>query len=232
MDYLVLGVLPYITLIVFVVGMGYRFYVWSKTPQPGAITLFPAPESGRATFVNVIRESFLFPSLFKGDRFLWLISWIFHLTLALIAVGHVRVFTDFPRLWAALGINADTMSAVSGGIAGILITVCAVLLIGRRLAIVRVKEATNPSDYLALLLIVAILVTGNLMRFGAHFDLAITGEYFAALATLSVTSAAFPQSGMFMLHFLLAQLLIIFIPFSKILHLGGIFFTQTLIQKA
>lgn len=232
MDYLVLGVLPYITLIIFVVGMGYRFYVWSKTPQPGAITLFPAPASGRAMFFNVIKESFLFPSLFKGDRFLWLVAWVFHLTLALIVIGHVRVFTDFPRLWAALGINADAMSAVSGGIAGILITVCAVLLIGRRMAIGRVKEVTNPSDYLALLLIIAILVTGNLMRFAAHFDLAITREYFSALATYSVTSAGLPQSGMYTIHFLLAQLLIMFIPFSKILHLGGIFFTQTLIQKA
>jgi nitrate reductase gamma subunit len=131
-----------------------------------------------------------------------------------------------------LGINADTMSAVSGGIAGILITACAALLIVRRMSMVRVREVTNPSDYLALLLVVSILVTGNLMRFGVHFDLAITREYFASLAAFSVTSASLPQSGMFLAHALLAQVLIIFIPFSKILHFGGIFFTQTLIQKA
>lgn len=232
MNFFVLGILPYVTVITFVVGMGYRFHVWSRAPQPGAITLFPAPNPGRAAFYSVLRESFLFPGLFKGDRVLWLVAWVFHVTLAFIAIGHVRVFTDFPGLWAALGIDADSMSAVSGGVAGILITVCAVVLIARRMAIVRVREVTNPSDYLALLLIASILVTGNLMRFGVHFDLAITREYFASLATFSVTSASLPQSSLFVLHFLLAQVLIIFIPFSKILHFGGIFFTQTLIQKA
>jgi nitrate reductase gamma subunit len=70
------------------------------------------------------------------------------------------------------------------------------------------------------------------MRFSTHFDLAITREYFANLVTFSVTSAGLPQSSMFVLHFFLAQLLFIFIPFSKILHLGGIFFTQTVIQRA
>jgi nitrate reductase gamma subunit len=231
-DYFVLSFLPYITLVVFAVGMGYRFYVWSKTPQPGAITLFPAPGPDSAGLKNIVKEVLLFPSLFKGDRSLWVIAWIFHATLALIAIGHVRVFTDFPRLWAALGINADNMSAISGGIAGVVITLCAILLIGRRLTMKRVREATNLSDHLALLLIMGVLVTGNLMRFGPHFDLALTREYFIGLATFSVTSASLPQSGMFVLHFLLAQTLIIFIPFSKIMHLGGIFFTKALIQKA
>ena len=92
--------------------------------------------------------------------------------LALIAVGHVRVFTDFPRLWAALGINADQMSAVSGGIAGIVIMIFAILLLLRRAVILRVREVTNFSDIIALLLVVSILVTGNWMRFGEHFDLA------------------------------------------------------------
>jgi nitrate reductase gamma subunit len=231
-DFLVLGTLPYITILLFIIGMGYRFFVWFKTPQPGAITLFPAPQPGKATFLNVVKESLLFPGLFRGDRFLWTAAWIFHVTLAFIALGHVRVFTDFPRLWAALNINADTMSAVSGGIAGVLISICAVLLIGRRLTILRVREASHLSDHLILLLIIAVLVTGNLMRFGAHFDLAVTREYFASLVTFSVTAGSLPQSGMFVAHFLLAQLLIIFIPFSKVLHFGGIFFTQTLIQKA
>jgi nitrate reductase gamma subunit len=209
-----------------------RFYVWTKTPQPGAITLFPAPKPGGGTFWNVIKESLLFPSLFKGDKMLWSFAWIFHATLALIVVGHIRVFTDFPKLWAALGINADRMSAISGGAAGLIIMFFAILLLLRRASINRVREVTNFSDILALLLVVAILVTGNWMRFGEHFDLATTRVYFYQLFTFSLAASSLPTAGMFLVHFLLAQVLIMFIPFSKIMHFGGIFFTQTVIQKA
>ncbi|MCP4703761.1 MAG: hypothetical protein GY865_04050 [candidate division Zixibacteria bacterium] len=225
-------ILPYVTILIFVVGMLYRLYIWSKTPQPGALTLFPAPKSGSASFFRVIKESFLFPSLFKGDKALWIMAWVFHATLALIVIGHIRVFTDFPGLWAALGINADTMSAVSGGIAGVIILICAIALILRRLMILRVKEISNVTDYFALLMIIAILLTGDYMRFAEHFDLSTTRLYFQNLLTFSVTASIIPQSGMFMMHFLLAQILIIFIPFSKIMHFGGIFFTQTVIQKS
>ncbi len=232
MNYLILGILPYVTLAVFIIGMVYRLYVWSKTPQPGAITLFPAPKDGSGLFFGVLKESLFFPGLFKGDKLLWVFAWMFHITLALIFVGHVRVFTDFPALWEALGINADQMSAISGGVAGIIIAVFAVLLLLRRVVILRVREISNFSDFLALLLVIGILMTGNLMRFGEHFDLEITRTYFSQMVTFSLTASAIPQSGMLMLHFLLAQILIMFLPFSKILHFGGIFFTQTVIQKS
>ncbi len=232
MDLLVLGILPYCTAVVFVIGMGYRLYVWFKTPQPGKLTLFPAPNGGPATFLSVMKESFLFPGLFKGDKLLWVLAWVFHITLALIFVGHIRVFTDFPKLWAALGIDADRMSAISGGTAGVIVMVFAVLLILRRLAVLRVREISNPSDYMALLLIVSIVVTGNAMRFGEHFELETTRTYFYHLFTFSLSASVMPGSGMFTLHFLLGQILIMFVPFSKIMHFGGIFFTQTLIQRA
>jgi len=212
--------------------MAYRITTWVRTPQPGAITIFPAPKEGRSTFFKVLKESFLFPGIFRGDKLLWVFAWLFHITLAFIFIGHVRVFMDFPKLWTALGINADKMSAISGGIAGILIAIFALLLLLRRAAIVRVREITNFPDIFALILILAIIMTGNAMRFGEHFELNEARVYFSHLFTFSVTSTSIPQSGMFALHFLLAQILIMFIPFSKILHFGGIFFTQTVLRRA
>jgi nitrate reductase gamma subunit len=232
LNYFILGILPYIAVVLFLGGMIYRLRVWVKTPQPGALTLTPAPRPGAGTFFGVIKESFLFPGLFKGDKVLWVFAWIFHATLTLIFIGHVRVFTDFPRLWAALGINANQMSAISGGVAGVAILIFAILLFLRRAALPRVKEISNFSDFFALLLIISILITGNMMRFGEHFDLEITRVYFTQLSTFSLSSSALPQSGMFVLHFLLGQILIMIMPFSKIMHFGGIFFTQTVIQRS
>ena len=225
-------VLPFITLFVFVGGMGYRLYIWQKLPYP-KMTLFPAPTSGKERFIEVMKETFLFSSLFKADRGLWTMGWLFHAMLALIIVGHLRVISWIPdKMLMALGMEAgsiDTMSGVAGGGAGIVILVMAAFILGRRFTVERVKEISTTGDYFAMILILTIVLTGDAMRFLAHFDLAQTREYFAGLVTFSVSTM--PKSPWFLAHYLLGQVLIMYIPFSKILHFGGIFFTEALIQR-
>ena len=47
----------------------------------------------------------------------------------------------------------------------------------------------------------------------------------------NVTAMEALNNNLFLLHMTLAFILLMAIPFSKILHLGGIFFTQQLIRK-
>ncbi len=229
------GVLPYVAVAVFVVAMIHRIYKWKQLPSP-SITLFPAPATNRANVVNTVKEAVLFSSLFKGDRLLWAFAWGFHVVLALIFVGHFRVFANVDGVLVSMGMSEDgiqAMSAGSGGAAGGVIVVTAVVLLVRRLVIPRVREITSWGDHLALLLIGAILITGNIMRFGPeHFDLALTRDYFATLASFgSVSGAAALENNVFLFHMGLALVLVMYIPFSKILHFGGIFFTHQLIRK-
>lgn len=221
-------ILPPLALMVLWGGLIYRFGIWWKLPIP-KMTLFPAPEPGSDTFLGILKATFFFPGLFKGDKTLWSGAIVFHGMLALILVGHVRVVTDFPRLWAALHINADTMSAVTGGAAGIMIMLTLMFLIYRRLFTDRVREITQSGDWVVLVLILAIILTGNLMRFFGHFDLELTRAYFFSLATFQFSPA--PLKGWFLLHFMLGQILFMYLPFSKLLHFGGIFFTQTALQR-
>jgi nitrate reductase gamma subunit len=220
--------LPPITLIVFAGGLIYRLHLWWKLPVP-KMTLFPAREPGMDTFLGVLKAVFFSPGLFKTDRLLWIISWVFHTTLALILVGHLRVATDFPALWRVLGINPDVMSSVVGTLAGVVIFLAVVLLTFRRVTIPRVQEISQTGDYLALLLLLCVILTGNAMRFQEHFDLNLTREYFAGLVHFQMPIP--PLKGWFLMHFLFSQLLILYLPFSKLLHLGGIFFTQTALQR-
>jgi len=238
MDFVTLlvgGVLPYVAILVFIVAMAYRLYTWKRLAAP-SMTLFPAPADEKANKKNVLKEAVLFRSLFGGDRTLWGFAWVFHVVLLLIFLGHLRVFTNVDSMLAASGMSDESIQAMSagvGGAAGVVILIATLLLLARRLALPRVREITGPADYLALLLIGAIIVTGNMMRFGAeHFDLALTRDYFASLATFSsVMGEPALQNPVFVLHMGLAFLLIMCIPFSKILHFGGIFFTHQLIKK-
>ncbi|MBI5477524.1 MAG: respiratory nitrate reductase subunit gamma [Deltaproteobacteria bacterium] len=224
------GVLPYLALLVFVVGLAYRFYVWFKTPQPAKVTLYPWPEG--SMLKNIVGEVLFFPGLFKGDRVLWTFSWVFHASLALVFVGHCRVFSGLlDRLLLGLGVSAagiTWMSSTLGGAAGIVMAATAVLLIGRRLAVQRAREISVFADYFALLLLVAIIVTGDVMRFGTHFELNETRVWAASLLAFK---PVVPKNPVFLTHLALALVLVMFIPFSKILHFGGIFFTQALMHR-
>jgi len=222
--------MPYVVVPVFIAGMSYRFWVWLKTPQPAKLTLFPA---GGSTFREVLAETLLFPSWFKGDRVLWAFAWFVHATLVLVFVGHIRVFSAaIDRILELAGMSPagiDRMSSLSGGAAGILLLASGLLLLLRRITIPRVREITGVPDFLAPLLVVAIISTGDLLRFSEPFNLDQTREWAASLLGFS---PIIPANGMFLLHLALAQLLILFIPFSKILHFGGIFFTQALIKRS
>jgi nitrate reductase gamma subunit len=236
LKFLVGGILPYVAVLVFVVAMIHRIRVWRSLPAP-AMTLFPAPPpEGRANTVNTVKEAVLFRSLFRGDRALWIFAWGFHVVLALIFVGHIRVVSNVDRIFTGMGMTEagiQGMSSGVGGAAGIIILITALVLLVRRLVIPRVREVTSLTDVLALLLVGAIIVTGNLMRFGGeHFDLALTREYFSSLATFQgIGDAAALGNNLFLLHMGLALVLFMYIPFSKILHFGGIFFTHQLIRK-
>jgi nitrate reductase gamma subunit len=231
LSFIIGGVLPYVVVPVFLAGMVYRFRSWLKAPQPGKMTLFPA---GGSPFKEVLAETLFFPSLFKGDRVLWFFAWFFHVTLALVFLGHVRVFSGvIDAILLKLGMTREgilSMSAISGGAAGILLCATGILLFLRRIVIPRVREITGIPDFLAPLLIVAIIMTGDWMRFTGHFELEQTRVWAVSLLAFSPTSI--PADGMFLLHLFLAQVLIVFIPFSKILHFGGIFFTQALIKRS
>jgi nitrate reductase gamma subunit len=225
------GVLPYLVVLTFVSGVVYRFRAWSRVPQSRSMTLFPAAQGSAAR--NIFAEVFLFPTLFKSDRPFWFVSWGFHASLGLVAVGHLRLVTaSVDQMLLSLGLSREGLTAGSdalGPTAGIVMLGTGVLLLLRRITTARVREASDASDFVALLLLLSIVVTGDLMRFGSGIDLA---QARAWVGSLLIFAPAVPTDPAFLLHALLGQLLIIYVPFSRILHFGGIFFTQALVQRA
>jgi nitrate reductase gamma subunit len=190
------------------------------------MTLFPAPKSQGKRFVEVLKETFLFKKLFRGDMSLWVIGGLFHLMLAITFLDH------YDRILAFMGLTSGSLFRIpllSGGPTGIILLGCVFLLLIRRLVVTRVAQVSLMSDYVALLLILAVVATGDGLRFMSGYDVVRMREYFSGL--LAFTYNGLPENAWFILHYLFAQILIIYIPFSKILHFGGIFFTQAAVHK-
>lgn len=225
------GILPYVTFLVFVWGIVYRITKWNRA-RSTKVPLFPAPSGIGGKWNRIAKEVLIFKGALEGDKPLWVGTWIFHAALAFILVGHVRVITDFPAVWGALGIDkggVDSLSAVLGEWAGLILLGMGIYLLFRRFLLPRVRVISGFEDYASIALILAVALTGDLMRFGPHFDLNQAREYAAGLVSLS--PGPVPADPRFLFHILLAQILVMYIPFSKFLHIPGVFFSKSLLYE-
>lgn len=218
--------LPYLSLGLCLLGLAWRLTRWWRAPAAPA-PLFPVPPTRTAAWVRLGAELCLLRGLRAGDRGQWYGAWPLHLALALLAVGHLRAFVDFPGLWRALRLapgQVDHLAAISGGAVGLVAMAACLHLLARRALVRRVREITRPQDVLILVLLLAVIVSGNALRFGADMELGPVRAYFAGLAGLR--PGPLPEAPGFAVHFLLAQVLGVAVPFSKLLHAPGVFFAK------
>ncbi len=216
---------------VFLAGMGWRLFTWLRAPVPLKIVLTPAPATGSGVAQRILGELLLFRSLLKADRSLWWAAWSFHISLLMLALGHFSGLVAPGFAQRTMGLSEaqfHELAQVVGGAFGIVAVVPLVWLLVRRMAIERVRYISTLSDYVALVLVLLIIVTGNQMRFMGGLDLAQARQFVSGLLVLH--PAAAPADPAFVLHLILVSALLAYIPFSKLVHLGGLGFSPTLVQ--
>jgi len=218
------NVLPFITAVVFFGGIAYRvIHLW-RSPRAAVSLVVPPQRRSVGSAVGAIAtEVVTFRRVFKGSKALWAVSWLFHVSVFVFVVGHFRLFIDFSWLWNLLRLTpeqVDQLAFVGGTASGTVFMLGLVALLVRRLRM-PVRSLSVPSDYLLLLLLLAIAVTGNYMRFLMHIELEPYRAFFSNLFGLRFGVPV--QNPVFMLHFLLVQVFLIYFPFSKLVHvIGGV----------
>ena len=210
--------LAYFAAFVFLFGLFTKLYGYFRTPMPWPEVVTPAPETESGVVARIIGDVLLFPNLFKADKFLWVGAWIFHFALAAILFRHLRYFT-YPV--PGLVLYMETVALLFGYIFGL----AAIYLFWRRLALKRTLYISNLPDYFALVLLGAIAGTGILMSYWAHAYLVDVKAFVLGLLTLNPVAP--PKHPLFLVHFLLVIGLMIYFPFSKLLHAGGVFLSPS-----
>lgn len=227
-----LPALVYASAAVFLVGMGWRLAAWLRAPVPLNIVLTPGPATAAGVTRRLGGEALLFRSLFGADRWLWVAAWVFHISLVLLAVGHVAGLVVPELARASLGLTEDQfhqLAEVTGGVFGVLAVVPLLCLLLRRLTMERLRYISTFSDYFALALLLLVIATGDQMRFMGALDLARARQFVSGL--LSFHPVAPPSDTAFVAHLLLVCALLAYIPFSKLVHLGGLLLSPTLNQR-
>lgn len=212
------ALLFYVATALFVVGLARKIADFARTPAPLLIPTTPAPTTTGGVVMRMAREVVIFESLFKSNLWIWAFAAMFHFSLALVLMRHLRYFTEPVWTWVVLvqpfGLYAGLVMA--GGLAG---------LWARRFLVERIRYISTPSDHLMLVLLLLIALTGLGMKFLAHTDIVAVKTFFLGLMRFDIQPLP-EHVGLYVHLFCVALLLIVF-PFSKLLHAPGIFFSPT-----
>ena len=184
----------------------------------------------RSLFRNTKSEIRQGPKLSYGSsKYLWLGAMVFHWSFLMIVLRHFRFFME-PIPSFVIGLqNLDGFFQIGLPVlfvTDILIVGAVLFLFFRRIVDSKLRYISLASDYFPLLLIFSIAVTGILMRYFDKVDIIKIKEF--AIGLFSFHPAVPEGIGvMFFIHLFLVCALIMYFPFSKLLHMPGIFLSPT-----
>ena len=215
---IIYAVLFYVATLVLVVGLARKIRSYAKTPAPLKIPTTPAPTTASGVRWRMTREVVLFESLFKSSKWTWIFGWLFHVTLLLVTLRHLRYFQD--PVWLPV-----VLVQPFGTYAGFVMVLALGGLWARRWLVDRVRYISTPSDHLMLVLLLAIGLSGLAMRFVARTDIVALKAF--VLGLMRFDWQPLPADPVLLVHLALVALLMIIFPISKLLHAPGLFFSPT-----
>lgn len=208
------------------------------------------PSTTGGVVIRMILEVFLFRSLFRNtaadvrsqdeinngpriiyysSKWLWVFALLFHYCFLLVFLHHFRFFTEpVPVLftWIEAVDGVLQIGAPRLYLTGVLLLVAILFLLARRLCNERLRYLSLANDYFPLFLLLGLVLSGLCMRYFAKTDIATVKVFIMSLVHFSPVSPA-GISPIFFVHLAFLSVLLLYFPFSKLMHMGGIFMSPT-----
>ena len=220
------AVLFVVATVILFAGVIRKIIQYARTPAPLKIPTTPAPVTQGGVVLRMAYEVVFFNSLFKSSKWTWIFGWLFHLSLLLAFIRHLRYIIApdgmFGFLWPLVSLE---LVQTAGKYAGYAMLIGLLGLLGRRIFVDRVRYISSPSDYLWLVLLLAIAGSGLLMSFVSPIDIVQLKAF--ALGLVYFDWQPLPSDPILLTHLTLVLILMVLLPVSKILHAPGIFFSPT-----
>jgi nitrate reductase gamma subunit len=184
----------------------------------------------RSLFRNTRAELRQGPRLVYGEeKWLWLGALAFHWSFLIIFLRHLRFFLEPVPGLVVLIQDVDGFLQVGTPVlylTGAVILAALSYLLWRRLASPQLRYVSLFTDYFALFLLLGIVVSGLLMRYFTRTDVVAIKQYALGLmAGAPVLPAA--VTALFFVHLGMVSALLAYFPFSKLMHMPGVFLSPT-----
>ena len=184
----------------------------------------------RSLFRNNKAEIAPGPSLaYASSKWLWMAGLIFHWSLLVIVLRHYRFFL------ASIPGFVESLESVDGFlqitlptlyITDLLLVLAVTFLVLRRLASAQMRIISLSTDYFPLFLILAIALSGISMRYLDKVDIVAVKVLVQGLVSFQFDAPG-EIGAIFYVHLFLVCVLASYFPFSKLMHMGGIFLSPT-----
>ena len=218
--YFVLIPMVYFAVGVFVIGTGARLIALMKAPpNPTSLAIYPLKKPG---WLWAVIDTFTFPTVRRHKPLLWIALIVFHVALLLLLLGHIELIAPI----AALAFIPHYIF-IGGGWLGVILSVTILFFLFRRFHS-PVKELSVAEDYLLLILLFLTIVFGSQMNWARNwldYDSIGVGSYSTYLMGLLHFRPVLPMEiegaghgFMLVLHVFFANLVLIFFPFSQLMH--------------
>jgi len=254
-------VLPYLAVVLFVGGLIYRVLGWANVPVPFRIPTtcgqqrslpwirqakLENPDTAWGVVGRMALEVLLFRSLLRNTKTdlraggklaygisltLWAGAMLFHWTMLIVVLRHLRLLTEpvplaITWLEAADGYLFRQVGVPVVYVTSLLFVVGLGYLLLRRLADSQVRYISLASDYFPLFLLLGIGLSGLWMRHLSKTDVVAVKALAVGLMTFRpVVSGTI--GPVFYGHLFLVCVLLAYFPFSKLVHLAGVFLSPT-----
>ena len=202
------------------------------------------PTTTGGVIIRMLLEVLVFRSLFRNiklefrkgarivyewEKWLWLGALAFHWSFFIVVIRHLRFFTEPVPFGIKFLEDLDGFLQVGLPgvfISGILLLAATTYLFVRRVVIPQLKYVSIAADFFPLFLIIAIALSGILMRYFTKVDIVSIKELTMGLISFK---PVVPEGigTLFYVHLFLVSVLVAYIPYSKLMHMGGIFLSPT-----
>lgn len=242
----------YFTITIFIVGLFYVWFKWSSKPLHLRWELYPVPhEPGRTHYggsymeevdwtsrrpgkslieelKEMLKEMLFLKRVYTYNRPLWYITFLFHGGIYFILVWFVLLLiNNFLLVYVSASIAKALMLEnliLFFGYVGIFSTTIGVIgLLIKRIFDASMRDYSSNVDYFNLIFILLVLITGiAALSVDPRFILA--NQYMKSIVSFGhYIPSELPLPTI--VHLLLLQLLWIYIPYSKMSHFLGKWFT-------
>ena len=214
------------------------------------------PSTTIGVIIRMLLEILFFRSLFRNSRmsfkktatgekiaysweiWLWVAALAFHYTFLLVILRHLRFFFEpvpglikliesldgFFRFEFFSNVFAVGLPGIY--LSGLILLGAVIFLLLRRMVGPKVRYISLGSDYFPLFIIIGIAFTGILMRYFSKVDIVGIKEFTMGLVQLHPKNPG-DVGVIFYMHLFLVSVLMAYFPFSKLMHMGGIFLSPT-----
>lgn len=210
----------YLAFLAFIVFAGLVILRVLRAPAPSSqLALYPAP---KRPFLAAMRDAFGMPQVRKRNPLFWVFLMTYHLGFLLLILGHLDILPEVNI------VSAQSRDMVGAGLVGLMVTIPTFYFLGRRFK-TPVREISNPGDYLLLLLLLFTFLFGDLMSWGnswtAHGFVMTKADFSLYFDSLLRFSFQDPRTFLHgshyhfaVIHVLLAELVLVTLPFTKVVH--------------